>query len=138
PVLSPDAARIPAAPRRARAGRAARPPGRGVLIGRGGGGGGGGGGEPATEEHYRLLEKNRAAHGRLRQRFANDPRMQPSRDFVAAADPPATATFEVSDISSGDICDNSFTVEATRVYWDGKVAIYEDDDNPITAAGNAT
>ncbi|HYJ80844.1 MAG TPA: IPT/TIG domain-containing protein, partial [Longimicrobiaceae bacterium] len=132
-VAAPDASRIPA-PRPARSARQPRPgrsPGLDALMAQARQ-------QRGDELHYQLLEKNRAAHQRLRQRFAGDPRMRPSRDLVAAADPPATASFEVSDITSGDICDNSFTVAATRVYWDGKVAIYEDDANPITAAGNAT
>lgn len=92
----------------------------------------------ADAAHYRLLEQNRAANERLRARFRGDPRMRRSRGVVSFDAPPTTATFKVSDLESGDICDNSYSVDATRVFYDGKLAIYEDDDNPITDAGNAT
>jgi hypothetical protein len=92
----------------------------------------------ADEAHYRLLERNRAAYRRLQARFRGDPRMRASRGVVAADPPPTTATFKVANIDDPDFCDHSYSVDATRVFYDGKLAIYEDDDNPITDAGNAT
>jgi hypothetical protein len=92
----------------------------------------------ADELHLDLLERNRAAYQRLRARFGDEPRMRAPRDEASFDPPPATATFQVADLTEADFCDNSFTVDATRVYYDGKLAIYEDDDNPITDAGNAT
>ena len=94
--------------------------------------------QQADALHYRLLERNRAAYERLRARFRDDPRMRAPRDVVAADPPPTTATFKVPDLGAADFCDHSYSVDATRVFYDGKVAIYEDDDNPITDAGNAT
>lgn len=96
------------------------------------------GGEP--DPHYELLEKNRREGERLQARFRNDARMRPS--FNVAADPvepPLTRTIRVSDINSANICTNSFTVNATRVYYAGKLAIYEDDATPaaLKASANA-
>ncbi|HEX5727288.1 MAG TPA: IPT/TIG domain-containing protein [Longimicrobiaceae bacterium] len=93
--------------------------------------------EEIDQRHYRLLERNRAAHQRLRRRFAGDPRMRRS---VVSLDvvPPVVDTFFVADLNEPDFCDSPIEVPATRVYYDGKLAIYEDNANPITAAGNAT
>lgn len=92
----------------------------------------------ADDRHLELLERNRAAYPRLRARFGDEPRMRAPRDGVSFDPPPTTATFQVADLNDADFCDNSYAVEATRVFYDGKLAIYEDDDNPITDAGNAT
>lgn len=92
----------------------------------------------ADEAHWRLLEQNRAANERLRARFRGDPRMRAVRGVFAAAAPPAKAAFKVPDLTKADFCDHSYLVDATQVFYDGKLAIYEDDTNPITDAGNAT
>lgn len=90
--------------------------------------------------HYRLLEANREAYQRLRTRFGPQPRSRApgSRSRAMLPPPPAVDTFRISDVFSADICDNSFEVPATRVYYSGRIAIYEDDNNTITAGGNAT
>jgi IPT/TIG domain len=92
--------------------------------------------------HMRLLESNRRQHELLRARFAHDPRMRTSqgvvyRDPVA---PPATRTFHVSNINVANICSNYYVATGTRVYYNGKVAIYEDDATPagLKAAASAT
>lgn len=86
----------------------------------------------AEDRHMELMEKNRAEYERLRTRFARDPRMRASTGVVNAApvDPPATRNFKVSNINTASICSNYFVVSATRVYFNGKIAIYEDDATP--------
>ncbi len=92
--------------------------------------------------HLRLLESNRRQHELLRARFANDPRMRVSRDVVYRdpVEPPATRTFHVSNINVASICSNYYVATGTRVYYGGKIAIYEDDATPagLKAAANAT
>ncbi|HEU4881658.1 MAG TPA: IPT/TIG domain-containing protein [Longimicrobium sp.] len=94
------------------------------------------------DRHFELLEKNRAQHQLLRARFANDPRMRPSRNVVYRdpVAPPATRTFHVSNINTASICSNYYVATGTRVYYSGKIAIYEDDATPagLKAAANAT
>ncbi|HEX2207690.1 MAG TPA: IPT/TIG domain-containing protein [Longimicrobium sp.] len=95
--------------------------------------------EPA-DPHAELLEKNRVAGQQLQARFRNDPRMRPS--FSVAADPvepPLTRTIRVANINVGNFCNSSYTVNATRVYYAGKLAIYEDDATPagLKASANA-
>lgn len=94
------------------------------------------------DRHYELLEKNRAEYQRLRARFANDPRMRPSRDVVYRdpVAPPATRTFHVSNINTASICSNYYVATGTRVYYNGKIAIYEDDATQagLKAAANPT
>jgi len=93
----------------------------------------------ADDAHLRVLEMNRRENDRLRARFAGDPRMRPSRDVVVNADPPpATKTIRVIDLN-GPGCNTFFTVQATRVYYNGKIAIYEDDATPagLKAGANA-
>ena len=94
----------------------------------------------ADERHYDLLEKNRAEYVALRARFANDPRMRRSAPNRAPVEPPATRTFHVSNINVGSICTNYYVATGTRVYYSGKIAIYEDDATPagLKAAANAT
>ena len=93
------------------------------------------------DRHARLLEKSARANERLRARFAGDARMRPRRSAVAAdpVPPPATRSFRVSNIDADDICTSYFNVTATRVYYSGKVAIYEDDATPaaLKASANA-
>jgi hypothetical protein len=97
----------------------------------------------ADEAHLRVMEFNRRAHEQLRgMPGAGGPRksLQPGGTRRAAVTPAPTATFRVVNIN-GNSCSNFFSVNATRVYYNGKLAIYEDDANPIVASGpsaNAT
>ena len=92
----------------------------------------------ADEAHHALLERNLAAAERLRRRFAGDPRMRASRSAAALAEPPLTRAFRVANFNIADFCTSYFPVTATRVYYDGKVAIYEDDSvaAPLKGANN--
>ncbi|HEX8671927.1 MAG TPA: IPT/TIG domain-containing protein [Longimicrobium sp.] len=83
------------------------------------------------ERHEELLEKNRIAYEELRSRNASM-QNRARRNVVAAAqvEPPVTRTFRVSNINAASICSNFYVVSATRVYYNGKVAIYEDDATP--------
>ncbi|WP_420125806.1 IPT/TIG domain-containing protein [Longimicrobium sp.] len=95
-------------------------------------------GEP--DRHGQLLEMNRQAGERLAARFRNDARMRPrmnvSRDPV---EPPLTRTIRVANINSNSFCNSYYEVTATRVYYAGKLAIYEDDATPaaLRASANA-
>jgi len=99
---------------------------------------------PVTDEqrHWQLLEGNRREYDRLRARFANDRRMRASRDVVNRdpVEPPVTRTFHVANINTGSFCSNYYVASGTRVYYGGKVAIYEDDNTPagLKASANAT
>ncbi|HET6229355.1 MAG TPA: IPT/TIG domain-containing protein [Longimicrobiaceae bacterium] len=96
----------------------------------------------AQERHMELLEKNAEAYGRLMPHFARDPRMRRSAAAAAAVTaPPPVRTIRVSNINAANICTSSFNVNATRVYYSGKIAIYEDADNTpaaFKAANNPT
>jgi hypothetical protein len=88
--------------------------------------------------HGRIMEMNRREHARLRARAGTGARMQARAATAAAAGPPPlTRTIRVVDIQAGT-CDRFYTVQATRVYYDGKIAIYEDDASPawVKAAAN--
>ncbi|MBB4637390.1 IPT/TIG domain-containing protein [Longimicrobium terrae] len=91
----------------------------------------------AEQAHGELLEKNRAAYEQLYPRFRADPRMRPRRDAIAPAPPAPSRTFRVSNVV-GSVCNSYYVVSATRVYYDGKLAIYEDDATPAAfkAANN--
>jgi hypothetical protein len=98
-----------------------------------------------SDPHLDLLEKNRQAYEQLHRRFAGDARMRPSRNVVAAdpVPPPLTRTFRISNIAppaGQTICSSYYVTTATRVYYDGKLAIYEDDATPeyFKQANNAT
>ncbi|HEU4456405.1 MAG TPA: IPT/TIG domain-containing protein [Longimicrobium sp.] len=94
--------------------------------------------------HLEILEKNREAYVRLRAEFGPNGgadgrfRVNRNRDVVNA-DPPLTRTFRVPNIN-GSFCSSFYVVSATRVYYNGKVAIYEDDATPdgFKAALNPT
>jgi hypothetical protein len=93
----------------------------------------------ADDRHLHILEVNRREHERLRAQFAGDPRMAPRRNVVVNADPPpATKTIRVFNVN-GNSCNSFYTVTATRVYYNGKIAIYEDDATPagLKAGANA-
>jgi hypothetical protein len=97
---------------------------------------------PGEDMHWRLLEKNREQFEVGRARFARDPRMRASTDVVSRdpVPPPATRNFHVSNINAANICTNFYVVSSTRVYYNGKIAIYEDDATPagLKAAANPT
>jgi hypothetical protein len=88
----------------------------------------------ADARHQEILEKNREAYERLRAEFGPNGgadgrfRVNRNRDVVNA-DPPLTRTFRVANIN-GSFCSSFYVVSATRVYYNGKVAIYEDDATP--------
>jgi hypothetical protein len=84
------------------------------------------------DAHLRIMEMNRRENDRLRALFASDARMRPRHNVSVNADPPpATKTIRVLDLNGGS-CNDYIEVTATRVYYNGKIAIYEDD---ATAAG---
>lgn len=99
----------------------------------------------ADARHLDLMEKNRAAYEQGRREFPRGraPRgMRVNRDVVYG-DPPATRQFRVSNISppaGQTICSSFYVVNATRVYYNGKLAIYEDDATPagLRASDNAS
>ena len=97
--------------------------------------------EIADRRHYELLERNRAEYQRLRARFGTAPAPRASlRRDVVAADPPLTRTFRIPNIVAAGFCNSFYVVNATRVYYNGKLAIYEDDATPDAFKGalNAT
>lgn len=91
--------------------------------------------ENADRTHLYVLEQNEREYARLFERFADDPRMhreshQPSGGPV---EPPLTRTFRISNLSppaGQSICSSFYVLSATRVYYDGTLAIYEDDATP--------
>jgi hypothetical protein len=96
----------------------------------------------SDDRHMWLLENNRRQAAELHARFANDARMRPSRNVVSRdpVAPPATRTFHVSNINVASFCTNYYVAAGTRVYYSGKIAIYEDDATPaaLKASANAT
>lgn len=97
----------------------------------------------ADQRHLDLLEKNAEAYKQLRARFPNEGRRGGARRSTVNADPvepPLTRNFHVSNILSSNICKNYYSVDATRVYYGGKIAIYEDNATPtgLRAANNAS
>jgi uncharacterized protein YjdB len=97
----------------------------------------------AGPAHHELLEKNRLAYESLWRQYGEEmkraERMQPLAN-LAMNEPPLNTTIRVSNINSGSICTNFYTIQATRVYYAGKLAIYEDDATPVAlkAANNPT
>lgn len=95
--------------------------------------------------HLELLEKNRVAHEQLMREHGGDlraaARLSPQAlGQAATVEPPLNTTIRVSNINSSAICSNFFTIQATRVYYSGRLAIYEDDATPagLKAANNPT
>jgi hypothetical protein len=88
--------------------------------------------QAADVAHLRVLEANEREYARLFERFHDDARMNRDPATVSAdpVEPPLTRTFRISNIFSANICANFYVVAATRVYYDGKIAIYEDDATP--------
>lgn len=93
----------------------------------------------ADEQHARILEENNRVleqfGGRLQRGAAGA-----SRNGAFAADVSPNRTFRIPNIAAASFCTNYYVVSATRVYFDGKVAIYEDDalPEPFKAANNAS
>ena len=88
--------------------------------------------QEADRKHAELLEANRREYVRLRAHFGTrraeeGPRLNRN---VVAGDPPLTRTFRIPNIAGGNFCNSFYVVSATRVYYDGKMAIYEDDATP--------
>ncbi|MBW3654522.1 MAG: IPT/TIG domain-containing protein [Gemmatimonadetes bacterium] len=89
------------------------------------------------DAHLRMLEFNRRSNEELRARFAGDRRMRPRTNVSAnPVEPPVTRTIRVFDLN-GSSCDRYTSVNATRVYYNGKVAIYEDDNTPADLKASA-
>lgn len=94
----------------------------------------------AEERHTRLLEMNRSEYRRLFQRFGPANRLRADRSRPAFVTAPALSRgFRVADIDAADPCNSYYSLTATRVYYSGKIAIYEDDATPaaLKAAANA-
>lgn len=89
------------------------------------------------QKHFDLLEKNRAAFSRGMTKFATDKRMKKSMFFTAPTPPPLTKTIRLSNINTADICNSHFVIQAHRVYYSGKIAIYEDDATPVAFKDSA-
>lgn len=100
--------------------------------------------QPRADPHTALLERNRREGERLQARFRDDARMHASRAVTAAlVQPPLTHTFYLSKRTADDFCGVFSSVTASRVYWSGRIAIYESagvpagvrsTDNPQVAA----
>ncbi len=92
--------------------------------------------------HWRILEGNRRQAEQLHARFAGDSRMRASRDVVSRdpTEPPANRTFHIANVLVASFCTNYYVATGTRVYYNGKIAIYEDDATPagLKAAANPT
>jgi hypothetical protein len=88
--------------------------------------------QAVDDRHLALMEGNRAEYARLHARFPTRASMRGPRlnRDVVAGDPPLTRTFRVANINVGGFCNNYYVVSATRVYYNGKLAIYEDDATP--------
>jgi hypothetical protein len=88
------------------------------------------------EEHIDLMEANRLEYERLSARFASHPRMRANRSAAAVAapvEPPLTRKIRIARIDGSNFCRNYTEVNANRVFYDGKVAIYEDADSTPVA-----
>jgi hypothetical protein len=96
------------------------------------------------KKHYELLEKNRVAFNQLKTRFAGDKRMRTdvvSQAPVGPTPPPLTKLIRLSNIvtvaAGKNICNDYYTIPAHRVYYSGKIAIYEDDSTPVAFKDSA-
>jgi len=101
--------------------------------------------ERLDERHADLMEKNRAAYQLGRAQFPRGraPKGMRVNRQVAFDAVPATRQFRVSNISppaGQTICSSFYVVNATRVYYNGKLAIYEDDATPagLRSSDNAS
>ncbi|HEX6749829.1 MAG TPA: IPT/TIG domain-containing protein [Longimicrobium sp.] len=87
--------------------------------------------------HLDVLEKNRRAYEALMRRFGRSAR--PRAALASVSDtPPLHRMIRVPDRNATSICTHWYPVSATRVYYAGKLAIYEDDATPssLKAASN--
>jgi hypothetical protein len=91
----------------------------------------------AEERHMAVLEMNRREYARLYRRFGAVGSLRASAPPAAVVAPPATRGFRVANINVGNACSSYYAVTATRVYYNGKVAIYEDDATPAALKGSA-
>jgi IPT/TIG domain len=90
----------------------------------------------ADLRHYQLLERNRSENERLRAHFGTGSVPRPNiRGNVVAGDPALTRTFRIPNVAAAGFCNSYYVVNATRVYFDGKLAIYEDDATPDAFKG---
>ena len=88
------------------------------------------------EAHEQLMEANRLEYERLSARFAGHPRMRANSSAAVMAppvEPPLTRKIRIPRIDGGNFCRNYTEVNANRVFYDGKVAIYEDADSTPVA-----
>jgi hypothetical protein len=78
--------------------------------------------------HAALLEENAAQYSRLRARFGTTSRAGTARmsRMQLSGTPPLTRSFRVANLNVAG-CNSYYVVDATRVYYNGKMAIYEDD-----------
>jgi hypothetical protein len=99
----------------------------------------------ADRLHLQLLERNREVAEKLRREIGTRaaPTGRRANHNVVVGDVPLTRQFRVSNISppaGQTICSSFYAVNATRVYYNGKIAIYEDDATPdaLKSVNNAT
>jgi hypothetical protein len=90
--------------------------------------------------HDNLLERNREAYERLMRE--QGPFLESAPDALAGApvEPPVARSIRVPNaLAQNNLCTTFTTINATRVYYSGKLAIYEDDATPqeLKAASNA-
>ncbi|HEU4559080.1 MAG TPA: IPT/TIG domain-containing protein [Longimicrobium sp.] len=95
----------------------------------------------ADERHMWLLEENRREGERLRAHFASASGRAAVRAGrlnrnVISGDPPLNRTFRIANVAGAGFCNSFYVVSATRVYYNGKVAIYEDDATPDAFKGS--
>jgi hypothetical protein len=95
------------------------------------------------DAHHRLLEANRAEYAKLWSIYGRqmEAANRAGDANVMAGDvvpPPATKVIRVPAVTGSNFCSNYFEINATRVYYSGKLAIYEDDATPsgLRAANN--
>ena len=94
------------------------------------------------DRHAEILEKNATEYTRLRAAFGNASRASRARlsRALPSGTPPLTRSFRVANITVSNYCSSYYVVDATRVYYNGKMAIYEDDATPsgFQSANNAS
>lgn len=94
------------------------------------------------DRHTELLENNRVQYEVLREEFGTDGiQRRGAQPDTAASDLPMSRPFRISNINAtggATVCNSYYTANATRVYAEGKLVIYEDDATPdgLKAANN--
>ncbi|HEU0051633.1 MAG TPA: IPT/TIG domain-containing protein, partial [Longimicrobium sp.] len=86
--------------------------------------------QAADDKHAWLLEQNGKEYQRLRAHFGTRTSGPNLNRDVVRGDPPLTRTFRIPNINVSGFCNQFYVVSATRVYYNGKIAIYEDDATP--------